>query len=91
MRYKLLRKLGVDEKVIHRALFVQIAIYFMVPLFLAIIHGVVGIYVANTVIMMVGEVNVLGSIVFTAVVFVLIYGVYFVGTYLSSKNLITNK
>ena len=91
VRYKLLRKLGVDEKVIHRALFVQIAIYFMVPLFLAIIHGVVGIYVANTVIMMVGEVNVLGSIVFTAVVFVLIYGVYFVGTYLSSKNLITNK
>lgn len=91
VRYKLLRKLGVDEKVIHRALFVQIAIYFMVPLFLAIIHGVVGIYVANTVIMMVGEVNVLGSIIFTAVVFVLIYGVYFVGTYLSSKNLIRNK
>ena len=63
----------------------------MVPLFLAIIHGVVGIYVANSVIMKVGEVNVLGSIIFTAVVFVLIYGVYFVGTYLSSKNLIRNK
>ncbi|MGL4343994.1 MAG: FtsX-like permease family protein [Cellulosilyticaceae bacterium] len=88
VRYQLLRKLGIDEKVINRALFTQIAIYFMVPLVLAVIHGGVGIYVANHVIEIAGDVNVLASIIFTAIVFVVIYGAYFVGTYFSSKNVI---
>lgn len=87
-RYQLLRKLGVDEKVINKTLFTQIAIYFIMPLLLAIIHGVVGIYVANRIIVVFGKINVLASIIFTALVFILIYGAYFIGTYLSSKNVI---
>ncbi|MGL4737521.1 MAG: FtsX-like permease family protein, partial [Cellulosilyticaceae bacterium] len=70
VRYDLLRKLGVDEAVINRTLYMQIAIYFMVPLLLAVIHGIVGIYVANTVIVMLGEINLMASILFTAFVFV---------------------
>ncbi|MGL5675914.1 MAG: hypothetical protein ACRDDX_05855, partial [Cellulosilyticaceae bacterium] len=87
-RYQLLGKLGVDRKVVKRALFIQIAICFMMPLFLAIIHGVVGIYVANNIIKVWGEIDVLAGIIFTALIFVVIYGAYFVGTYWSSKNVI---
>lgn len=41
-------------------------------LLLAIIHGIVGINVANKVIVVFGKVNVLASIVFTAAVFIAI-------------------
>ena len=90
-RYELLAKLGADEKMIHQALFKQIGIYFIVPLSLALVHSVVGIYVANMVIRILGEVNVLQSIILTAGIFVIIYGGYFVATYYSSKNLINRK
>lgn len=91
VRYELLRKLGVDEGVISRTLYIQVAIYFLVPLLLAVIHGIIGIYVANTVIVMFGEVNLLMSILFTSFVFLLIYGAYFAGTCLSSKSIIKSQ
>ncbi|MGL6173824.1 MAG: hypothetical protein ACRC1P_04365, partial [Cellulosilyticaceae bacterium] len=87
-RYQLLSKVGIEKDMIHRALFIQILIYFLMPLLIAIIHGAVGIYVAHQVIMVFGKVNILMTIIFTAAIFVLIYGVYFVGTYLNSKNVI---
>ena len=42
-RYKMLRKLGADEKMINRSLFRQIAIFFIFPLLIAIIHSIFGI------------------------------------------------
>ncbi len=53
-RYGLLRKLGAEEKMIDHALFTQIALYFLLPLSLAIIHSIVGIHVANSVIVNLG-------------------------------------
>ena len=87
-RYQLLKKLGVDSRMVDRALFMQIAIYFIMPLVLALVHALVGIYVANRVIIVFGEINVLSNILLTAVAFVLVYSAYFLGTYLSSKNMI---
>ena len=46
-RYKMLRKLGVDEKMINKSLFRQIAIFFIFPLLVAIIHSIFGIEFAN--------------------------------------------
>ncbi len=48
-RYCVLRKIGTDEKVINRALFKQIGIFFMVPLILAGIHSVFGIKFCNSI------------------------------------------
>ena len=85
-RYLMLRKLGTDDKMINRALFKQIGIYFMFPLIIAIIHSVVGLKFATTILATFGKVGLLGSIILTAVVLVLIYGGYFLITYFCSRN-----
>ncbi len=90
-RYGLLRKLGTEEKMINRALFEQIGIYFFLPLSLAVVHSVVGVRVANNVISMIGHLNTASSSLFTASVFLLIYGGYFIATYLGSKSMIRQK
>lgn len=87
-RYALLRKIGADDKMIRHALFVQIAIYFLMPLGLAVIHSIVGLKVANDFIAFFGHVNIAGNTAVTAVILVLIYGGYFLATYFGSKNMI---
>lgn len=87
-RYRLLRKIGVENRMMNRSLFVQIFIYFMMPLSLAIVHSIVGIHVANQVISIFGEMNVLENIVFAGIFILLIYGGYFYATYMGSKNII---
>lgn len=90
-RYGLLRKLGAEEKMINRALLGQIGIYFFIPLSLALVHSAVGIHVANNAITLIGHLDILGNILFTAAVFLLIYGSYFLATYFGSKNMIRQK
>jgi putative ABC transport system permease protein len=90
-RYGLLRKLGAEEKMVNRALLAQIALYFLLPLSLAIVHSAVGIDVANRVITDVGNMDVLGNIVMTAVIVLAVYGAYFLATYLGSKSMIRQK
>ena len=87
-RYELLRKLGTDSKMINKALFTQIAIYFVVPLFLAVVHSVFGISLANKVISLVGKGNILRDSLITAAVLVVIYGGYFMATYMGSRRVI---
>ena len=88
-RYTILRKIGCDEKMINKALFRQIGIFFGLPLILAIIHSIFGIQFAMT--MMEGlasSEDLLPSIVATVVIIGAIYGAYFIATYLGSKNII---
>lgn len=87
-RYALLRKIGVDEKMINHSLFAQVAIYFMMPLALALVHSVVGIHVANAFIAFFGNIDVASNTGITAVILVLIYGGYFLATYFGSRNMI---
>ena len=88
-RYNILRKIGCDEKMINQALFRQIAIFFMLPLVLAIIHSIFGIKFALTVLVVLAKPEeLLPSIIVTAVVMGIIYGLYFLATYLGSKNII---
>lgn len=90
-RYGLLRKLGAEEKMIDHALFTQIALYFLLPLSLAIVHSIVGIHVANSVIVNLGHMDILSNIVMTAIIFVVVYGAYFLATYFGSKSMIRQK
>lgn len=88
-RYTILRKIGMDEKMIHQALFRQIGIFFMAPLLLAIVHSVFGIQFALKLISVQVEAReMLPSVVVTAVFLVLVYGGYFLATYVGSKNII---
>lgn len=88
-RYTILREIGCDEKMINKALFRQIGIFFGLPLILAIIHSIFGIQFAMT--MMEGlasSEDLLPSIVATVVIIGVIYGAYFLATYFESKNII---
>ena len=88
-RYTILRKIGCDEKMINKALFRQIGIFFGVPLVLAIIHSIFGIQFALS--MMSGLASteqLLPSVVATVLIIGVIYGMYFLATYWGSKNII---
>ncbi len=88
-RYTILRKIGCDEKMINKALFNQIGIFFGLPLILAIIHSIFGIQFAM--ILMEGlakSEDLLPSVIATVIIIGGIYGAYFLATYFGSKNII---
>lgn len=87
-KYNMLRKIGVDERDLNKALFRQIGIFFVFPLALAIIHSIFGLMFCNNIIKTAGVSFNLQSIIITAIFIVLIYGGYFLVTYLCSKNII---
>jgi putative ABC transport system permease protein len=87
-RYDILHKVGADDVLVKTALFKQIAIYFLLPLLVACIHSIVGIKVANDQINFAGGVNALGNIIITAVLIIIVYGSYFLATYMSSRRII---
>ena len=87
-KFNMLRKIGVDEKDLNKALFRQIGVFFIFPLALAIIHSIFGLMFCNNIIKTAGVSFNLQSIIITAIFIVLIYGGYFLVTYLCSKNII---
>ena len=88
-RYTILRKIGCDEKMINKSLFRQIAIFFGVPLILAIIHSVFGIQFAIELMSgLASKEDLLPSAVATIIIIGIIYGAYFMATYFGSKNII---
>ena len=62
-RFRMLRKIGTDEKMINKALFRQIGIFFMLPLILALIHSVFGIKFAMVILEVFGDEQLLLSII----------------------------
>ena len=88
-RYLVLRKIGVDEKIINKALFKQIGLFFIFPLILAIIHSIFGIqFVMTLMSVLASSKELLPSIIATVGVMGIIYGLYFLATYIGSKNII---
>ncbi len=88
-RYMILRKIGCDEKMINQALFRQIFIFFMLPLALAIIHSIFGIkFVLSMLATLASPEELLPSVIVTALIIGVIYGLYFLATYIGSKNII---
>ncbi len=90
-KFSVLRKIGTDEKLINKALFTQIGIFFLLPMFLAIIHSIFGIIFAVKFLEVFGNNELLPSIIMTSIFIVIIYGGYFLLTYYCSKNIIKEK
>lgn len=84
-RYKSLKKIGVTEKLINRAILKQSLISFLAPLSLAIIHTIVGLSAVSKHFIFYYESIIIGSLLF-----VLIYGGYFYATYVGIKNIVKN-
>jgi len=87
-RFQMLRKIGTDEALIRKALFHQIAIFFLFPLIVAIIHSIFGIMFCNYILETFGNEQLLPSIIMTAIFIIIIYGGYFFITYFCSKNIL---
>lgn len=87
-RYLILSKIGTDQKMINRTIFLEIAVYFILPLLLAIVHSIVGIQIVNNLMVMFGKGNIFVSALFTAGIIVLVYGSYFCVTYIGYKNIL---
>ena len=88
-RYLVLRKIGCDERMINKSLFWQIGIFFAAPLILAVIHSIFGIQFAlKTLSAIASSADLLPSIIVTVIIMGVVYGAYFLATYLGSKNII---
>ncbi len=87
-RYRMLRKLGVDRKMMNHALFSQMGLFFLFPLALAIVHSVFGLMFCKKMLKLMGTGDMGISILMTAIIMVVIYGGYFLITYLSGKKII---
>lgn len=87
-RYGMIRKIGVDERMIDMALFKQIGIFFAFPLILAIIHSIFGIKFIGIILDSLGMGSMIASVGMTFVFLLVIYGGYFVVTYIYSRNII---
>lgn len=87
-RFEMLRKLGADEKMIHRALFTQIGVFFLFPLVLALIHSFFGLQFSARILETFGNQQLIISTIITSLILVVIYGGYFLLTYFCSKNML---
>ncbi len=88
-RYTILRKIGCDEKMINKSLLIQIGIFFLMPLVLAVVHSIFGIQFALKVMSgLARNDELIPSIIATIIIIGGIYGTYFVATYFQSRNII---
>ena len=90
-KYKVLRQIGADEKEINKVLFKQTLIFFMMPLSLAIVHTIVGLEFCKFILSSIGVNNILNGSIMTFVFLLIVYGIYFMVTYVYSKNIIKEK
>ena len=90
-KYKILRQIGADEKEINKALFMQTFIFFMMPLSIAVIHTIFGLKFCEWILKSLGITRILNGSYMTFIFLILIYGIYFIITYLCSKNIIRER
>lgn len=90
-KYTILRKIGVDNRMIRKSVFTQCMIYFGLPLSVAVMHSVFGIQTCTKMMSFYGKSGLLYSILITALIIVLIYGGYALATYLGSIRILSEK
>ena len=86
-RYAILRRLGAEEKLIARSATQQVALAFLLPLLLALVHSAVGMKAANDLIASAGKVDSVASSAVTAGVLLVVYGGYFLATALACRRM----
>lgn len=95
-RFNVIRKLGVEERGINKLILKQISIYFIVPMFIALIGTVIFIYnyylfYRDVITVFVGDTAYVLSITAGLVLMLAIYSCYYAGTYYTFKrNINTN-
>ncbi|MGX5529004.1 ABC transporter permease [Bacillus toyonensis] len=87
-RYKALKRIGANERMINKTIFMQTGIYFSLPVILALIHSVVGIKMMSDTISNVYQLDITLPALMTAFIFIIVYVGYFFTTYIGYKNIV---
>ncbi|PGW95124.1 FtsX-like permease family protein [Bacillus cereus] len=87
-RYKSLKRIGSNGTMIDKTIFIQTFVYFSLPVFLALIHSIVGIYVVNYYINTFQQTDIILPALMTGLVFLVVYVIYFYTTYVGYKNIV---
>lgn len=85
--YQMMWKMGCDKKDIRKLLFYQISFYFIIPLILPCLYLPFVFYgMHHLLTIIISEIPIMPSIIFALIIFLIIYGCYFVLTYQSCKH-----
>ncbi|BDB01976.1 FtsX-like permease family protein [Clostridium botulinum] len=88
-RYKSLKRIGANKKMIDKTIFIQTLMYFSLPVILALIHSMVVIKIVNDFTStIINTANFRYSILITVLIFVIVYLEYFYITYAGYKNIV---
>ncbi|MED0947364.1 ABC transporter permease [Bacillus mobilis] len=87
-RYKSLKRIGSNGTMIDKTIFIQTFVYFSLPVILALIHSVFGIYVINNFINAIQQTDITLPALMTGLVFLVVYVGYFYTTYVGYKNIV---
>ncbi|WP_294440164.1 ABC transporter permease [uncultured Slackia sp.] len=90
-RYELIAKLGAPQRMIDGALFKLIGIYFLFPLLVGIAHTLCAMQVVIDVVQVFGYLDIGSMSVVTMVAFLVVYGAYFLVTYVTARNMVKFK
>ena len=87
-KYGVLRKIGVDEKMLNHSLRGQSLVFFGIPLLLAVLHSVFGIQTGMFILSAFSKRGLTGAIIASSGMILVIYIIYFLITYFCSKEII---
>ena len=90
-RYKYLKDIGVDEKMINKAVLIKICAYFFVPLVMAIINLICSMQLNLDTYLLGGNVDIFSDLLIILILYGAINGGYILITYKSVKQIIDKK
>lgn len=90
-RYKYLKNLGVEEKMINKAALIKICGYFLLPLGMSIINAIASMKFNYNSLVLGENVDVMKTLLSVLIIYVVVYGGYIVVTYVGVKQIINRK
>ena len=87
-RYRVLFELGAEPSMVRHALMVQIGVYFVFPLVVAVCHAACALTTINDVVALTVGYDISNALLATVAFVVVLYGGYFIVTYETSKGMI---
>lgn len=87
-KYAVLRKIGSEKRMLSKALFLQIGVYFGLPMLFAMLHSVFGLRFINFAISSYTQEGVTYGIIVTTILLAILYGGYLFATFQSSKKIV---
>ena len=89
-RYEALNKIGVPKRMINKSIMIEVLVFFLSPLILAIVHSIIGIKVVQGYLVAFGSYDIIASSLITTFIITIVYGGYLYSTYIGYKNIVNN-